>query len=177
MNSQSNYQLSKEEQELLLEWWTSARYSQHSHHNAAKLKRKLSWLVEGPTVIFPIAMGGVAVSSIGSTISDNWKLAIAILGALTALLTGAHLYFGFHEEANQHVSLGARYGNVRRRIQALLKIQACANPSVVDDVRRELDELAKEQPVVSTTVFQKTKKGLDDKGPHEFVTEIQGRLH
>jgi len=106
--------------------------------------------------------------------SETLRLWFAVGGVAATVFSITNLYFRFHEKANAHATLGARYGIVRRRIEVLASVGASSigiNYSI-EAIEAELDELSKMMPVVPTFIFERTRKELNQKGDPDFVSEV-----
>jgi len=149
---------------LLLDWWNRCRASQHSHHDAGKVFQIMSWVIEGPSVVVPIALGGMALAFLGNTLTDQVKIIFGFLGAITSLLSILHMYFRFHERSISHQKLGAEYGVVRRDIEMSIKhhlenksgTDATKTSESMASIQEQLDTLGLKMPVVPTLIFGRT---------------------
>jgi hypothetical protein len=165
-----------DQRRLLYDWWRRARESQHGHHESAKMFRFLSWLIEGPSVCMPFALGAIALVHIGHVVPPRMVTTFAVLGVMTSVLTIFHLYFRFYETARNHVALGAQYGNVRREIESFLLAGSKTDQtdgSEFVSIRKKLDELAVKEPVVPSFIFRATLRKLKGKERPAVIVEIE----
>jgi hypothetical protein len=151
---------------LLREWLDRARVSQHSHHEAGKFCRRCNYLLNIPVLIITAFLGTAAFASLQGGTSVPTKIAFGSLSFAAAALTAVQTNLRLGDKSEEHKTLGARYGNVRRDIEMVLALPSEQRepPNVVlARIRSELDALSAEGDVVSIKIFERTKRALADK--------------
>ena len=114
------YQPPQDVKELVLAWLRRARESQMAHYEMANvLSRRSQWL--GVPVILITAIVGTSVfaSIAAEPIAVEAKVVVGLLSVFAAVLSSLQTFFKFSERAEKHRAFAARYGAVRREIEAL----------------------------------------------------------
>ena len=142
-------------EELVLAWLRRARESQLSHYEMAnRLARRNLWM--GVPVIAITAL--VGTSAFGSVVADLvpiWaKVAAGSASVLAAVLASLQTFFKFSERAERHKTFAAKFGAVRRELEALhASGKVAQEANFVTVLREKLDKLAEEAPAVPSDVF------------------------
>lgn len=144
---------------LLRTWLRRTRAGQHSHHEAGKAFRRADYWLKIPILVITTALGTAAFATVTANVSAGAKLCFGVFSILAAVLASLQVHLRYAERAERHRNLGARYGAIRRRIEALLVVPADArgDPSeVLDQIRGKLDAIADEGEAVSRRVWDRT---------------------
>jgi hypothetical protein len=154
------YQPPQDVKELVLAWLRRARESQMAHYEMANvLSRRSQWL--GVPVILITAIVGTSVfaSIAAEPIAVEAKVVVGLLSVFAAVLSSLQTFFKFSERAEKHRAFAARYGAVRREIEALFaEGVATQERHYVGVLREKLDRLAEEAPNVPTRIFTGAQK-------------------
>ena len=168
MTSLPAYEPPVDETELLLKWIRRARESQMSHYDMADLlsarERGIGWAV---TVL--TAFVGTAVFASLSTppVTIEMRVFIGIVSVTAALSAALQTFLRYAERAEKHRAAGARYGAVRRRLEAVFAGDADAREAhYLTAIRTELDRLAEDSPHVPPRIFYRTQRTLMADRPH-----------
>ncbi|MBW0446315.1 SLATT domain-containing protein [bacterium M00.F.Ca.ET.228.01.1.1] len=156
------YEPPVDEQQLLLKWIRRARESQMSHYDMADLlsarDRQMGWLV---TVLAAFVGTAVFASLNTSGVSFEIRLLVGLVSVVAAVSSALQTYLRYAERAEKHRAAGARYGAVRRRLEAVFAGDADAlNGHYLSAIREELDRLAQDSPNVPPRNFYRTQRAL-----------------
>ena len=155
-----------DEEELLLKWIRRARESQASHYDMAdRLNRRARWL--GVSVIGITSLIGTSVflSLVTTAVSSALRLIVGMTSVVAAVLAALQTFLRYAERAEQHRAAGARYGSVRRKLEAIYAGDADARDGhYLRSVRDDLDRIAEDVPNVPSAVFRRVQEDLMDAG-------------
>jgi hypothetical protein len=144
------YDPPKDAQALILEWIRRARDSQIRHYTLADQLtgrgRRLGLAVIGITAVTGTS---AFLSLVATAVSPQMRIVVGLTSLSAALLASLQTFLRYSERAEQHRRAGARYGAVRRRLEA---IHACDpwmhDTRDIETVRDELDYIAQNAPHV-----------------------------
>jgi hypothetical protein len=141
--------------ELVLAWLRRARESQLSHYAMANRLAKRNLWMGVPVIVITAMVGTSAFASIVTELIPLWaKIAVGGASGLAAVLAALQTFFKFSERAERHKTFAAKFGAVRRELEALhASGRAVQEPSFVGVLREKLDRLAEEAPAVPVDVF------------------------
>ncbi|MEX3970415.1 SLATT domain-containing protein [Paraburkholderia caribensis] len=150
------------EDELLLKWIRRARESQKSHYDMADLLAARNRMFGiGVTAVSAVVGTTVFLSLVASADSPWVRLVVGLVSIAAAVSAALQTFLRYAERAEQHRSAGARYGAVRRRLEAIYAGDPCARDGrYVSEVRDILDRLAEDSPSVPPRVFRRTQETL-----------------
>ncbi|MFM0309503.1 SLATT domain-containing protein [Paraburkholderia sp. RL17-383-BIF-A] len=161
------YEPPVDENQLLLKWIRRARESQMSHYDMADLlsarDRQVGWLATALTAFVGTA---VFASLHASAVSPELKIFIGFVSVAAAVASALQTFLRYAERAEKHRAAGARYGAVRRRLEAVFAGDADARDGhYLSAIRDELDRLAEDSPNVPPRVFYRTQRTLSADTP------------
>ncbi|OAJ63762.1 hypothetical protein A6V36_17250 [Paraburkholderia ginsengiterrae] len=151
-----------DENELLLKWIRRARESQMSHYDMADLlsarDRQVGWLVTALTAF----VGTAVFASLNSAaVSPQLRIAVGLVSVTATVSAALQTFLRYAERAEKHRAAGARYGAVRRRLEAIYSGDADARDGhYLTAIRDELDRLAEDSPNVPPRIFHRTQRTL-----------------
>jgi hypothetical protein len=98
---------------------------------------------------------------IATGVSPLVRIFVGLISVLASVMASLQTFLRYAERAEAHRAAGARYGAIRRRLEAIYARapEARAAHDFVE-IREELDRLAQEVPNVPTAVFIKTQRDL-----------------
>ncbi|ACC72273.1 SLATT domain-containing protein [Paraburkholderia phymatum] len=164
----SDYRPPASEDELLLKWIRRARESQKSHYDMADLLASRNRLFGiGVTVLSAVVGTTVFLSLVVSEDSPWARLVVGLVSITAAASAALQTFLRYAERAEAHRAAGARYGAVRRRLEAIYAGDPGARDGrYVSEVREILDRLAEDSPSVPPRVFRRTQQTLRVAAPH-----------
>ncbi|MFT4066577.1 SLATT domain-containing protein [Paraburkholderia sp.] len=156
------YEPPVDENELLLKWIRRARESQMSHYDMADLlstrERRMGWLV---TILTAFVGTAVFASLSVPPVSIEMRIFVGLVSVAAAISAALQVFLRYAERAEKHRAAGARYGAVRRRLEAVFAGDADAREGhYLSTIRTELDRLAEDSPNVPPRVFYRTQRAL-----------------
>jgi hypothetical protein len=156
------YEPPADETQLLLKWIRRSRESQMSHYDMADLlsarDRQLGWLV---TVLTAFIGTAVFASLSTEAVSLEWRIFVGLVSVAAVVSAALQTFLKYAERAEKHRSAGARYGAVRRRLEAVYSGDPDArNGHYLTSIRDELDRLAQDSPNVPPRIFYRTQRTL-----------------
>ncbi len=160
--------------ELLLKWIRRARESQKSHYDMADLlAARNRWFGIGVTALSAVVGTTVFLSLVVSADLPWGRLLVGLVSIAAAVSAALQTFLRYAERAEAHRAAGARYGAVRRRLEAIYAGDPGARDGRYDgryisEVREILDRLAEDSPSVPPRVFRRTQDTLR-------VAALQGR--
>jgi hypothetical protein len=156
------YEPPVDETELLLKWIRRARDSQMSHYDMADLlaarERRIGWLV---AVLSGFVGTAVFASLSEPPVTIEMRIFIGLVSVAAAISAALQTFLRYAERAEKHRAAGARYGAVRRRLEAVFVGDADAREAhYLTSIRTELDRLAEDSPNVPPRMFYRTQRTL-----------------
>jgi hypothetical protein len=141
-----------------LKWLKRAREAQMSHYDMATLLLKRS---RGFGILVTAVTAFVGTSVFASldvaNVSRTVTIALGVVSAAAAALSALQTFLRDAERSERHRWAGARYGALRRHIEALLATGVQAHGALeLDSLRDELDRLAEDSPNVPERRFFRT---------------------
>lgn len=164
MKNPTAYEPPVDEDQLLLKWIRRAREFQMSHYDMADLlcarERGIGWLV---TVLTAFVGTAVFASLNATAVSPALRIFVGVVSVAAAVSAALQTFFRYAERAEKHRAAGARYGAVRRKLEAIYAGDADARDGhYLSAIRDELDRLAEDSPNVPPRVFYRTQRTLAD---------------
>jgi hypothetical protein len=135
-----------------------------SHYDMADLlsarDRRAGWLVTALTAL----VGTAVFASLSSTaVSPALRILVGLVSVAAAVSAALRNFLRYAERAEKHRSAGARYGAVRRRLEAIFAGDADARDGhYLTAIRDELNRLAEDSPNVPPQIFYRTQRTLSD---------------
>ncbi|RDK03540.1 SLATT domain-containing protein [Paraburkholderia lacunae] len=162
MKNLISYEPPVDEDALLMKWIRRARESQMSHYDMADLlsarERRVGWLVTALTAFVGTA---VFASLNEAAVAPALRIIVGLVSVMAAVSAALQTFFRFAERAEKHRAAGARYGAVRRRLEAVFAGDPDARDGhYLSAIRDELDRLAEDSPNVPPAVFYRTQRTL-----------------
>jgi hypothetical protein len=113
-------------------------------------------------VVITAVVGASAFASVVTELIPIWsKVAAGAASVLAGVLAALQTFFKFSERAERHKTFGAKFGAIRRELEALnASGRAKDEPNYINVLRDRLDRLAEEAPAVPAEVFQSIQKSI-----------------
>ncbi|MBP0592585.1 SLATT domain-containing protein [Paraburkholderia sp. LEh10] len=161
-NAHSEYTPPVNEDELLLKWIRRARESQKSHYDMADLLAARNRLFGVAVTVISAVVGTTVFLSLVASADSPWaRLVVGLVSIAAAVSAALQTFLRYAERAEEHRAAGARYGAVRRRLEAIYADEPGAREGrQLSEVRGILDRLAEDSPSVPPRVFRRTQQTL-----------------
>lgn|ERR1035438_3217934 len=158
----ANYVPPQNPGQLVLAWLRRAREAQLAHYEMANnLARRAKWLGVPVILITAVVGTSVFVSIVDQVVPVQAKLAIGLLSLAATILSSLQTFFKFSERAESHRVYAARFGAIRRELEALYARTAVAQEvGNIDALKDKLDQLAEGAPDVPPKAFRALQKRL-----------------
>jgi hypothetical protein len=148
---------------LLARWRNRARLNQDQHWEAAKRFQRLHYLVGVPAVALSAIVGTTVFATLQKQVGLRIQLLVGGISLLAAVLAVLQTFLGFSARAEQHKSVAAAYGAIRRRLETLVTLPVELRGDIAETVKLveiELDNLAKAAPTVPNDIYQSVQPRL-----------------
>ena len=148
-------------------YWRASGITGLGHYKSAEIAARKHRAIGIPSV----ALSAVVATSIFSTLNDSvhvsWRIATGVFALVAAILAALQAFLSFGDLAEKHKAAGARYGDVRRRID--LFIVEYTGVKQADGVRdealgklkslaEELGKLASDSPTLPGRLYDRAKE-------------------
>ena len=144
--------------ELLSDWKRRVRESQFAHYNAAKPLIRANYLLGVPVTILTTFVGTALFATLEKqAASTNFRLSIGFISVIAAVLASMQTFLRFSERAEKHRGVAARYGSLRRDIEALQAGGAPFDQTKLDTIREKLNSISTEAPEISERIWARTE--------------------
>ena len=148
--------------ELLADWHRRVRESQFAHYNAAKPLGRTNYLLGVPVTILSTLVG-TSLFATHEANAPNFRLAIGFVSVTAAILASMQTFLRFSERAEKHRAVAARYGSLRRDIEALQAGGAPYDQAKLDSLKEKLNSISEEAPEISERVWRSTEAILRER--------------
>jgi hypothetical protein len=151
-------------EELLRTWERRTRESQVAHYTAADRHRLRDRLLGIPAIALSTVVGTSVFATLQKELESRWKILLALLSILAAVLMTLHTSMGFSERAERHRVSGARYAGIRRRIEEVLALPRESRGEVAESlssIRESMNKLAEESPALPPGLWDRSTKPLN----------------
>ncbi len=145
-------------EQLQAEWLSHCIELQYVHYTAGNIYARLNFLLGGPVVVLSAAAGTSTFVYLESGTNQVALIVTGIVSMSVAVLAGLQTFLRFSERAEQHRTVGARYGAIKRKIEqmsARKDVTEVDTDQFIDSIRKELDALAQDAPGVSGSMFRR----------------------
>lgn len=149
---------------MLRRWYKRLRETQESHYEASKPLAKLNTRLGLPVVIFSTIVGTSVFASLSKEVNIYWKITVAVISILAAILAGLQTFLKFSEKSEAHRAIASQAGSLRRQIEQLIASGDVENISEekLNSLREQIDKLSANAPAISEKIWIKAKKRLEE---------------
>lgn len=157
----------------LLEWWKRARINQHMLYREQKRYENIHIWLGIPAIGISVAMATLGILLVRTINEEIFRIVVAVLGFLTALLTSLQTFLKFNEHATMCKTSATQYGKIVRRIELLLSQPPEAGQLEKDSkiVLRKLDDAATSAPTISDRRWNRFKDNPPSWGLPQIPTK------
>lgn len=153
----------KDAEHLLAEWHRRCEETQYGHYTAERVCTRLNYLLGIPVVGLSALAGTSTFASLQETTNKDLLIATGFVSITAAVLASLQTFLRFSERAEQHRTVAAKYGAVKRHIEQMRTNASATEKETydfMDSIRQQMDSLAEKAPGVSGLVFRLSKKHL-----------------
>ncbi len=172
--------------DLATKFWRRAGGTGIAHYRAAETAQKRHTQIGIPNVVIT----AVVATSIFSTLSENeeffWvRITTGVIALAAAVLAALQAFLKFGDKAEKHMTAGAKYTNIRRKIDIFfLKFsvaedaERAAAIKELEDIADTLSTLDADSPTLTDAQFKRGRDYFDSINPKppETLTETTETL-
>ena len=160
-------------QELLRGWLQHSYKGRQRHDRAARrLDRERLWL--GASAAGLAALVGTSVfAALEKEAPLYWKVLLAMIGILSAVLSGLSTFLNLPERAEKHRTAGVRYKAMIRELERIISGEvnpALITAAAVTELQKRLDDLEENAPIVPERIYVLVDKDWNSHGV-EVITK------
>lgn len=150
-----------DEYQLVFYWRFRANRIQQAHYLAGRRYERFHRYLGAPTVIIMAIVGTTIFSNLAenaSQLSLKWQIVIGLLSISAAALSGLQTFLGFAELGEKHRVAGARYANLKQRLELLDCYEGEDLKAKLEGIEKEWSKLREDCPNLPQTVWKRVKK-------------------
>ena len=147
-------------------YWRASGITGLGHYKSAETAAKKHRAIGIPSVALSAVVATSIFSTLDASVDFRWRIATGVLALAAAILAALQAFLSFGDQAEKHKAAGARYGDVRRRID--LFIVEYTGVEQADGVRQEaleklrslaeeLGKLASDSPTLSGVLYDEAR--------------------
>jgi hypothetical protein len=150
--------------QMFLGWLLHAYKGRHRHDLAARRCDYTRLWLGSPAAVFSAIVGTSVFAALGNEAPSGikYKLAVAAISIVSAILTGLSTFLNLSERAEKHRSAGVRYKEVIRELERVLAVGLTgltqADPSLVVGIQKRLDDLEDSAPIVPERIYDRVER-------------------
>lgn len=163
----------KNPKELLRGWLIHSHKGRQRHDQAARqLEHRRNWLGAFAAVLAAV-VGGSVFAALEQGASKEWKLTLAMISVLSAVLASLSTFLNLAERAEKHRTAGVQYKAIIRELErGLADAKLAADPEAVEKLEKRLNELEENSPIVPLRLFKKVDDEWTERGM-ETITRAE----
>lgn len=146
-------------EELLRGWLIHAHKGRRRHDLSARRYTTIRLWIGGLAASVSAVLGtSVLVALEKETSNITFKVTIALLGIISAVLTSLNAFLNLSERAEKHRSAGVGYKKVIREVERILSVPVGSLANSDDSVlaiEKRLDDLEDSAPVVPERIYDR----------------------
>lgn len=146
--------------ELIEQWRFRNHRVQLAHYECARRFERLHLWLGLPAIALSTLVGTTVFSSLDKTADVRLQIAVGLLSVTAAVLTGLQTFLRYSELAERHRIAGAKFANLKHRIELLLTF-----PTADSDLRASLEaleeswaRLREESPTLPARVWRQIER-------------------
>jgi hypothetical protein len=146
--------------ELIEQWRFRNHRVQLAHYECARRFERLHLWLGLPAIALSTLVGTTVFSSLDKTADVRLQIAVGLLSVTAAVLTGLQTFLRYSELAERHRIAGAKFANLKHRIELLSTF-----PATDSDLRASLEaleeswaRLREESPTLPARVWRRIER-------------------
>lgn len=147
--------------ELIEQWRFRVHRVQLAHYECARRFERLHLWLGLPAIALSTLVGTTVFSSLEKAADVRLQICVGLLSVVAAVLTGLQTFLRYAELAERHRLAGARFANLKHRIELLTTLSADA------DIREQLvaieetwAKLREESPTLPSSVWRRIERRI-----------------
>jgi hypothetical protein len=162
---------------LLVEWYRRVVLTSQSHYNNAQRLARLNLFLGIPVACLSAAVGTSVFATLEKDVASSARIVLGLTSSLPQSSQAFRLSWGFSERADRHRAFGARYGALRREIEALLAREHIPEEDfkvAAGSLLERMDALAEQAPHIPSRIFLRTEERYRDRFKTRFPDVLLG---
>jgi hypothetical protein len=148
-------------EDLLQDWYRRARENQFAHYEAIKPLSSANYKLGVPVALLSAVVGTSIFATLQEETAIGFRIGAGIVSVLAAVLASLQTFLRLSERAEKHRTVGARYGALRRELEAAIAKGGPYEEKLVDGLREKLDSISSEAPEIPDRVWKKIETLLE----------------
>ncbi len=151
------------EVDVIRNWRFRADRVQQAHYMAGRRYEHFHRYLGAPTAALMAIVGTTLFSNISedaSGLSVGVQVSIGLISVLAAVLSGLQTFLGFAELGEKHRIAGARYANLKQRLELLECYEGTDVQDKLAAIENDWTALREESPNLPQAIWQRIKKNL-----------------
>ena len=145
--------------ELIEQWRFRNHRVQLAHYECARRFERFHLWLGLPAVALSTFVGTAVFSSLEKSADIRLQIGVGLLSVVAAVLTGLQTFLRYAELAEKHRLAGARFANLKHRIELLMTLPAEADMrSQLVAIEEAWAKLREESPSLSSGVWRRIEK-------------------
>jgi hypothetical protein len=145
--------------ELIEQWRFRSHRVQLAHYECARRCESLHLWLGLPAIALSTLVGTAVFSSLEKSANVTLQIVVGLLSVLAAVLTGLQTFLRYGELADKHRIAGARFANLKHRIELLMTQpdgpEVASQLVIIEEAWAGLRE---ESPSLSSTVWRRIER-------------------
>jgi SMODS and SLOG-associating 2TM effector domain family 4 len=150
-------------EELLQDWYRRARENQFAHYEALKPLASANYKLGIPVAILSALVGTSIFATLQHETAIGFRIGVGFVSVLAAVLASIQTFLRFTERAEKHRAAAARYGALRRELEAVISKGGPFEDKVVQGLREKLDAISSESLEIPESIWKKTESLLENR--------------
>lgn len=145
--------------ELIEQWQFRNHRVQLAHYECARRFERLHLWLGMPAIGLSTVVGTAVFSNLEKSADIKLQIGVGLLSVTAAVLTGFQTFLRYAELAEKHRLAGARFANLKHRIELLMTLPAEEDMrSQLASIEETWARLREESPSLSSSVWRRIEK-------------------
>ena len=145
--------------ELIEQWRFRNHRVQLAHYECARRFERLHLWLGLPAVVLSTFVGTAVFSSLENSEDIRLQIGVGLLSVMAAVLTGLQTFLRYAELAEKHRLAGARFANLKHRIELLMTLPTEADMrSQLEVIEEAWAKIREGSPSLSSCVWRRIER-------------------
>ena len=149
--------MSSSQAELLENWKVKVRRAQMAHYAAANRCERRHLYLGVPVVILSAVTGALVFADL-SKLFDWVTWAVGFASITISILAGLQTFLKLAERAEQHRVAAGRFGNLKRKLDAVIVSSPPSMEEIINDIREEWNAITTESPMAVSSLWERESR-------------------